>query len=95
MPVIEEVRTVTANGRVVVPWTIQRALGLDHGGSVQFRVEDGVVTLRAVEVHQAPAEATVDGAGPRRTDVRWALAAELKTILDAAERDRANEAATW
>ena len=31
MPVLEEVRTVTADGRLVVPWVIQRALGLEHG----------------------------------------------------------------
>ena len=44
MPILEEVRTVTADGRVVVPWVIQRALGLEHGGPVRFHVENGVVT---------------------------------------------------
>lgn len=91
MTTFEEVRTVTADGRVVVPWVIQRALGLRHGGKVRFRVENGVVTLLAAEVRQADNTRGTDDAAPRRTDIRAQLAAELKTLLEAAERDRANQ----
>jgi bifunctional DNA-binding transcriptional regulator/antitoxin component of YhaV-PrlF toxin-antitoxin module len=80
----EEVRTVTADGRVVIPWTIQRALGLEHGGRVRFRVADGVVTVHAANVagpHSAAAK-------PRQED-RSALMAELRTLMDVASRDGA------
>jgi bifunctional DNA-binding transcriptional regulator/antitoxin component of YhaV-PrlF toxin-antitoxin module len=93
MPIVEEIRTVTANGRVVVPWVIQRALGLEHGGPVRFVVEDGVVTVFAVDARTSETAASVDDCGARRSDIRATLAAELKSVLDAAERDRAIEAA--
>lgn len=85
MPDLEEVRTVTIDGRVVIPWMIQQALGLEHGGPVCFRVENGVVTLRAVDRRGARPTA-------RPGDVRAALTSELKTLLEARERDRANPA---
>ena len=91
MPAFEEVRTVTIDGRVVIPWIVQRALGLDHGGPIRFRVEDGVVTLLSVEgrkVGAASAEVRVE---PSRTDVRAALRDELNALLAASERDRAKQ----
>jgi len=95
MPILEEVRTVTADGRVVIPWVIQRALGLDHGGPVRFRVVDGSVVLIAVDApRNAETPRHMNGSEPRRTDVRAVLAAELKTLLEVAERDRALETAT-
>jgi bifunctional DNA-binding transcriptional regulator/antitoxin component of YhaV-PrlF toxin-antitoxin module len=94
MPIREEVRTVTADGRVVIPWVIQRALGLEHGGPIRFRVENGVVTVRAVDARTSDTARVPDGGEPRRTDIRTALTAELKTLLDAAEPDRANQAVT-
>jgi bifunctional DNA-binding transcriptional regulator/antitoxin component of YhaV-PrlF toxin-antitoxin module len=90
MQILEEVRTVTADGRVVIPWVIQRALGLDHGGPIRFRVEGGVVTVCAVDVRKPDTPRALDSTRPQRTDIRAALATELKTLLDAAERDRAN-----
>jgi bifunctional DNA-binding transcriptional regulator/antitoxin component of YhaV-PrlF toxin-antitoxin module len=94
MQILEEVRTVTADGRVVIPWVIQRALGLDHGGPIRFRVEGGVVTVCAVDARKPDAprvpDGTQDSTRPQRTDIRAALATELRTLLDAAERDRAN-----
>jgi bifunctional DNA-binding transcriptional regulator/antitoxin component of YhaV-PrlF toxin-antitoxin module len=89
MPVLEEIRTVTADGRLVVPWVIQRALGLEHGGPVRFRVENGVVTLVAVEAR--PAEVPVDAATAERNraDLRAELVAELRTLMEVADRDRA------
>ena len=78
MAVFEEVRTVTPDGRVIVPWIIQRALGLDHGGPVRFRVEDGVVSLLAVDARK-PEGGTARG----RRDVRRELSAELNALLSA------------
>jgi AbrB family looped-hinge helix DNA binding protein len=85
MPIFEEVRTVTANGRLVIPWVIQRALGLDHGGAVLFRVENGAVTLLPAERREAIEK-------PQASDAKDALVTELRTVLDAAERDRSAEA---
>jgi bifunctional DNA-binding transcriptional regulator/antitoxin component of YhaV-PrlF toxin-antitoxin module len=85
MAIVEEVRTVTADGRLVVPWVIQRALGLEHGGPVRFRVDNGVVTLIAVDGRKVDDDVT-----PRRTDVRQELAAELNTLLAVAGRDQAD-----
>jgi bifunctional DNA-binding transcriptional regulator/antitoxin component of YhaV-PrlF toxin-antitoxin module len=88
MPIVEEIRTVTADGRLIVPWVIQRALGLDHGGPVRFHVENGVVTLVAVETR--PAEVPVDVAAGEQNKVglRAELLAELKTLVAIADRDR-------
>jgi bifunctional DNA-binding transcriptional regulator/antitoxin component of YhaV-PrlF toxin-antitoxin module len=88
MPTFEEVRTVTADGRLVVPWIVQRALGLEHGGPVRFRVDNGVVTLIAVDARKTETATPEHGAAPRRTDVRQELAAELNTLLAVGVRDR-------
>jgi bifunctional DNA-binding transcriptional regulator/antitoxin component of YhaV-PrlF toxin-antitoxin module len=90
MPIFEEVRMVTANGRLVIPWVIQRALGLDHGGAVLFRVENGAVTLLPAERR----EASLGEAGekPPASGSKDALMTELRTVLDAADRDRSAEA---
>ena len=49
MSTIVESRTVTADGRTVVPWAIQEALGVEYGGQICFRLEDGIVTLHNAE----------------------------------------------
>ena len=49
--------------------------------------------MRAVDARRPDTERTAEVTRPRRTDIRTALAVELKTLLDAAERDRANHAA--
>jgi bifunctional DNA-binding transcriptional regulator/antitoxin component of YhaV-PrlF toxin-antitoxin module len=89
MPILEEVRTVTADGRVVVPWVIQRALGLEHGGPVRFHVENGVVTLVSAEAKPAEAPRPIVVTERNRAAIRAELAAELKTLMEVAERDRA------
>jgi bifunctional DNA-binding transcriptional regulator/antitoxin component of YhaV-PrlF toxin-antitoxin module len=89
MPVVEEVRTVTADGRLVVPWVIQRALGLEHGGPVRFYVENGVVTVVAVEAKLAEAPPPEPGVERSRAEIRAELAAELHTLIEVADRDRA------
>jgi bifunctional DNA-binding transcriptional regulator/antitoxin component of YhaV-PrlF toxin-antitoxin module len=88
MPAFEEVRTVTADGRLVVPWVVQRALGLEHGGPVRFRVDNGVVTLIGADARKTDAVAPADGGIPRRTGVRQELAAELNTLLAVGVRER-------
>jgi bifunctional DNA-binding transcriptional regulator/antitoxin component of YhaV-PrlF toxin-antitoxin module len=93
MPDLEEVRTVTADGRVIIPWVIQNALGLEHGGPVQFSVRNGVVTLSAVAPRSSETALDADSPAAGRTGIRAVLAAELKTVLEAAERDRAHAAA--
>ena len=60
---------------------MQRALGLEHGGPVRFRVEQGIVTVLAVDAGKSETAANVDGLFAPRTDIRAALAAELKTVL--------------
>jgi bifunctional DNA-binding transcriptional regulator/antitoxin component of YhaV-PrlF toxin-antitoxin module len=77
----EEVRTVTADGRMIMPWIVQVALGLEHGGPVRFHVEDGVVTVRAATPKPARMEEEVRPLGLA------ALLSELKVITDASERD--------
>jgi bifunctional DNA-binding transcriptional regulator/antitoxin component of YhaV-PrlF toxin-antitoxin module len=89
MPIFEEVRTVTATGRLVIPWVIQRALGLDHGGPVLFRVENGAVTLLPAEHREPP---VMSGQQTPVVDSKDALITELRTLLDAADRDRTAEA---
>ena len=91
MKVIEEVRTITPDGRLIVPWVIQLALGLEHGGAVRFRVEDGVVTLVGLERRRPASDLGETTAEPRRTDIRTELAEELKTLLSVAEREGANK----
>jgi bifunctional DNA-binding transcriptional regulator/antitoxin component of YhaV-PrlF toxin-antitoxin module len=86
MPDFEEIRTVTADGRLVIPWAVQRALGLEYGGSVRFQVENGIVTLAAASPPNPKAAAAETE--PRG---RSALMAELRTLMDAAERDSAVE----
>jgi bifunctional DNA-binding transcriptional regulator/antitoxin component of YhaV-PrlF toxin-antitoxin module len=87
MTIFEEVRTVTANGRLVIPWVVQLALGLEHGGPVRLRVEDGVITLTAAAPREAEHHAPAMN-GQRSLDARSALLAELKVLQAAAERDR-------
>jgi bifunctional DNA-binding transcriptional regulator/antitoxin component of YhaV-PrlF toxin-antitoxin module len=89
MPILEEVRTVTADGRVVVPWVIQRALGLEHGGPVRFHVENGVVTLVAAVARPAEVPLHADDTERNHADLRAALVAELRTLMEVADRDRA------
>ena len=52
MPVIEEVCTITAKGQTTVPIAIRRALKVGQGDRIAFRVENGVVTLHAVEASE-------------------------------------------
>ena len=88
MSVIEEVRTVTSNGRIVVPWAIQQALGLEQGGPVCFRVENGVVTIHAAEDRwgEAAFVSLLDnGVAEEKADHLAELSTELENLLGMAE----------
>ena len=57
MSIVHEVATVTAKGRITLPRSIRRALGVDVGARVAFELhEDGqVVVSRADAEHEDPA----------------------------------------
>ncbi|MDZ5647470.1 AbrB/MazE/SpoVT family DNA-binding domain-containing protein [Nitrospirillum sp. BR 11828] len=41
--------TMAANGRLVVPLEVRRAVGLEAGGKLLARVEDGRIVLETIE----------------------------------------------
>ena len=57
MPIVHEVATMTAQGRLTLPKAVRRALGVDIGAKVAFeRREDGqIVVGRADAEHEDPA----------------------------------------
>jgi antitoxin PrlF len=56
MRVLEEISTITTKGQTTVPKAVRQVLGVDCGGEIAFRVEDGKVTVHAVEAeHEDPA----------------------------------------
>jgi antitoxin PrlF len=53
---IEETSTITAKGQTTVPKTVRQALGVDYGGKILFKVENGKVTVSKPGVeHRDPA----------------------------------------
>ena len=56
MPTLfEEVSTITAKGQTTVPKAIRRALGVDYGGRIAFRVSEGAVTVVRADEGEDPA----------------------------------------
>lgn len=54
--IIEETSTITAKGQTTVPKAVRRALGVDCGGKIAYRVERGRVTLHNPQAeHRDPA----------------------------------------
>ena len=53
MPVVEEVCTITAKGQTTVPKAVRQALGVGYGGRIAFRVENGSVTIHALQEDDA------------------------------------------
>ena len=49
--ILEETSTITAKGQTTIPKSVRRALGVDVGGRIAFRVDE-----RGVSVHRAEAE---------------------------------------
>lgn len=52
MPLLlEETSTITAKGQTTIPKSVRRALGVDYGGRIAFRVDES-----GVSVHRADAD---------------------------------------
>lgn len=52
----ETVSKITAKGQTTVPKAVRRALGVDYGGRIAYRIEQGRVILKRVEAeHRDPA----------------------------------------
>ena len=47
--IIEETSTITAKGQTTVPKAVRQALGVDCGGKIAYRIEDGRVTVHNPE----------------------------------------------
>jgi antitoxin PrlF len=53
---LEETSTITAKGQTTVPKSVRQALGVDCGGKIVFRVENGRVSVsNPVTEHRDPA----------------------------------------
>jgi len=54
--VLEKASTITAKGQTTVPKAVRQALGVDYGGKIVYRIEDGQVTVHNPEAeHRDPA----------------------------------------
>ncbi len=55
MAMIEETSTITAKGQTTIPKAVRRALGVDYGGTIAFRVDERGVSVRRADVeHEDP-----------------------------------------
>lgn len=55
MQVLKKISTITSKGQTTVPKAARQILGIDYGGEIAFRVENGTVTVHAVETkHEDP-----------------------------------------
>jgi antitoxin PrlF len=53
--IIEETSTITAKGQTTVPKAVRQVLGVDYGGKIAYRVENGRVTVHNPEAeHRDP-----------------------------------------
>jgi antitoxin PrlF len=53
--IIEEISTIAAKGQTTVPKAVRRALAVDCGRKIGYRIEDGRVTVRNPEAdHRDP-----------------------------------------
>lgn len=93
--IIEETRTITAKGQTTVPKAVRRALGVDRGGKIAYRIEDGRVTVRNPEVERSdPVLAAFLGliakdiaAGGKVRDLPAEIAATLARAMEQVEVD--------
>jgi antitoxin PrlF len=46
---LEETSTITAKGQTTIPKAVRRALGVDYGGRIAFRVDEHGVSVRRAE----------------------------------------------
>ena len=60
--IIEETSTITAKGQTTIPKAVRQALGVDYGGKIAYRIEEGRVTVHNPEAeHHNPALAAFLG----------------------------------
>ncbi len=86
---IEQTSTITAKGQTTVPKVVRRALGVDYGGKIAYRIENGRVTVRNPQAeHRDPALAAFLGliekdiaAGRRLRDPPPGLVAAMRRAL--------------
>ena len=53
--IIEQTSTITAKGQTTVPKAVRQALGVDYGGKMAYRIEEGRVTVHDPEAeHHDP-----------------------------------------
>jgi antitoxin PrlF len=91
----ESVSKITAKGQTTVPKAVRRALGVDYGGRIAFRIEQGRVTVRRAESeHRDPALrgflkliATDIGGGRNVKDLPADLQRSLRKALKQGEID--------
>lgn len=91
----ETVSKITAKGQTTVPKAVRRALGVDYGGRIAYRIEQGRVILRRAETkHRDPAlrgllklMAADIAAGRNVTDLPTDLRRTLRRALKAGKFD--------
>jgi antitoxin PrlF len=84
--IIEERSTITAKGQTTVPKAVRRALGVDYGGKLVYRIEGDRVTVRNPDSgHRDPALAAYlrliekdIAAGRRLRDLPAGVAAAMR-----------------
>jgi antitoxin PrlF len=87
--IIEETSTITAKGQTTVPKAVRQALGIDCGGKIAYRIEDGCVTVHNPQAeHRDPALAAFLGliekdiaAGRKLRDLPTGVAAALRRAI--------------
>jgi len=86
---LEETSTITAKGQTTIPKVVRQILGIDTGGKIAFRIEDGRVTVHNPDAEHHDAELAaflhliekdISSGGSVR-DMPPALARTLRRIL--------------
>ena len=50
--IMEEFSTITLKGQTTVPKAVRKALGVDFGGRIAFRIDDGNVTVVRADLEE-------------------------------------------
>lgn len=50
--IMEEFSTITLKGQTTVPKAVRKALGVDFGGRIVFRIDDGNVTVVRADIEE-------------------------------------------
>jgi antitoxin PrlF len=93
--IIEEISTITAKGQTTVPKAVRQALGVDRGGKIAYRIEEGRVTVHNPEAeNHDPALAAFLGliekdiaAGRNVRDLPAGVAAALRRAIKEVQVD--------